>query len=377
MARACQARAATTEPFIDTVNTARDMDRIRQALGVSKISYYGLSYGTVLGAVYADLFPHRVATMVLDGAVDVNASLTRQAEEAAPAEEQSLLHLFATCLQQAPCPLGSDPQAFFTRLAASLTDHPLPAPGHGDTSPVTVGDLDTATLFELSVVQGPRSYYSALLAAQHGDGAPLRTLALVFDTDIDGAPLVDPLWAITCNDAAGHPGPLAAGDLARTLNARYPLIGGVRGDLHDGRLRLVAVGPATGDGSPPEGDAADHGHRQHRRSQHPDHRGRASGRHLPHCQHGDVARVGPYLVAQRFDRPVHAGVGHHLPLRRRPPPFRHRLRLTGCPGCPGCCHRYRTTVTSSRSRARRGHSAAARVARPTSSASTGVPSTMG
>ena len=59
MARACQARAAATEPFIDTVNTARDMDRIRQALGLSTISFYGLSYGTVLGAVYADLFPHR------------------------------------------------------------------------------------------------------------------------------------------------------------------------------------------------------------------------------------------------------------------------------------------------------------------------------
>ena len=121
MARACRARAASTEPFIDTVNTARDMDRIRQALGVSKISYYGLSYGTMLGAVYADLFPQRVATMVLDGAVDVNASLIRQAEEEAPAAEQSLLHLFATCLQQAPCPLGSDPRRLLRR-AGRLDD---------------------------------------------------------------------------------------------------------------------------------------------------------------------------------------------------------------------------------------------------------------
>ena len=73
------------------------MDRIRQALGLSTISFYGLSYGTVLGTVYADLFPHRVATMVLDGAVDVNASLTQQADQEAPAAEQSLDHLFATC----------------------------------------------------------------------------------------------------------------------------------------------------------------------------------------------------------------------------------------------------------------------------------------
>ena len=70
--------AGTTVPFMTTINTARDMDRIRQALGLSTISYYGLSYGTVLGADYADLFPHRVATMVLDGAVDVNATLTHK-----------------------------------------------------------------------------------------------------------------------------------------------------------------------------------------------------------------------------------------------------------------------------------------------------------
>lgn len=44
-------------------------------------------------------------------------------------------------------------------------------------------------------------------------------------TDIDGAPLVDALWAITCNDAGGHPGAITAGALARTLDAKYPLIG--------------------------------------------------------------------------------------------------------------------------------------------------------
>ena len=207
------------------MNTARDVDRIRQALGLPKISFYGLSYGTVLGAVYADLFPHRVATMVLDGAVDVNATLIRQAEQEAPAAEQSLDHLFATCPHLAPCPLGPDPRAVFARLAASLTNHPLPAPGHGDTSPVTVGDLDTATLFALSVPQFIPSYYPALTAAEHGNGAPLRSLALAFATDVNGASLVDPLWAITCNDAAGHPGPVTAGNLARALDARYPLVG--------------------------------------------------------------------------------------------------------------------------------------------------------
>ncbi len=150
MAAACE-KQPSLEPFVNTVNTARDMDRIRQALGLSTISYYGISYGTVLGAEYADLFPHRIDRMVLDGAVDVDATLTRQAQEAAPAEEQSLLHFFAECQQLRPCPFGTDPSAAFSRLVASLSRHPLPAPGSGDAYPVTVGDLDTATLFALSV----------------------------------------------------------------------------------------------------------------------------------------------------------------------------------------------------------------------------------
>ena len=144
--------------------------------------------------------------MVLDGAVDVNAPLTQQAMQEAPAAEQSLDHLFATCLADAPCPLGNDPQAFFSALATSLRDHPLPAPGSGDSYPVTEGDLDTATLFALSVAQSTGSFYSALIAAKGGNGVPLRNLALEFAADINGAPLVDPLWAITCNEAADHPG---------------------------------------------------------------------------------------------------------------------------------------------------------------------------
>lgn len=56
-------------PFITTANTARDMDRIREALGEAKISYYGESYGTYLGAVYTTLFPDRSDRIVLDSSL--------------------------------------------------------------------------------------------------------------------------------------------------------------------------------------------------------------------------------------------------------------------------------------------------------------------
>ncbi len=58
--------------YFTTANTARDMDRIRAALGVRTISYWGQSYGTYLGSVYTTLFPQHTDRMVLEGNVDAN-----------------------------------------------------------------------------------------------------------------------------------------------------------------------------------------------------------------------------------------------------------------------------------------------------------------
>jgi pimeloyl-ACP methyl ester carboxylesterase len=222
MAQACQTRFPQLTPFINTINTARDMDRIRAALGDPTISFYGLSYGTVLGTVYAQLFPQRVRSMVLDGAVDINATLTQQAIQQAPAAEQSLHHLLDTCGGVTPCPLGPDPVGYFQTVGRGLPSGTTT----GANPAVTVGDLDTATLLALSVPAFTSSYFQAVVAAHNGNPAPLRALALDFVTDIDGASLVDSLWAITCNDAGSHPGPVAAGTLARQLAAANPLIGG-------------------------------------------------------------------------------------------------------------------------------------------------------
>jgi pimeloyl-ACP methyl ester carboxylesterase len=70
VARQCAQHSGTELPFITTANTARDMDRIRMALGERVVSFYGISYGTVLGAAYASLFPQNTDRMVLDSATD-------------------------------------------------------------------------------------------------------------------------------------------------------------------------------------------------------------------------------------------------------------------------------------------------------------------
>ncbi|MFJ8651073.1 alpha/beta hydrolase [Streptomyces rochei] len=69
-AEACGEKHGDVLPYIDTVSAARDVDAIRAALGARKVNYFGYSYGTYLGAVYAKLYPDRVRRLVLDSVVD-------------------------------------------------------------------------------------------------------------------------------------------------------------------------------------------------------------------------------------------------------------------------------------------------------------------
>ncbi|MFC7469081.1 alpha/beta hydrolase [Actinomadura keratinilytica] len=68
--KGCQADAGKTLGHVSTVESARDLDLARSALGDEKLTYVGASYGTFLGATYAGLYPHRVGRLVLDGAMD-------------------------------------------------------------------------------------------------------------------------------------------------------------------------------------------------------------------------------------------------------------------------------------------------------------------
>ncbi len=223
--RSCRATRPALFPSVTTTTSARDMDRVRVALHVGMINFYGQSYGTVLGSVYRQLFPGHVRSMVLDGAVDANLSLATDATLEAPAIERALIYELNACTDAPGCPLGSDPVTFYRDLEQRLATSPLPAPGGGDTVPVTAGDLSTASLLYLSVPSLTPGYFGALVAAAAGDGAPLRSVALGLETDLDGSSLVGPLWTITCNDAVHHPSGGATAALARSLARRYPLGG--------------------------------------------------------------------------------------------------------------------------------------------------------
>ena len=223
--RSCRADHPALFPTVNTTTSARDMNQLRIALGVDRINYYGVSYGTVLGSVYRQLFPAHVRAVVLDGAVDANLSLTTDATLEAPAINAAIKYELLHCPDSATCPLGAHPVTLYRDLEQRLARSPLPAPGRGDDLPVTEGDLATATLLYLSIPALGPGYFSALASATAGNGAPLRAEAEELDTDTNGASLVGPLWTITCNDAATHPDARATAALARSLQKRYPFGG--------------------------------------------------------------------------------------------------------------------------------------------------------
>jgi pimeloyl-ACP methyl ester carboxylesterase len=104
--RGCQRESGSLLPYVGTANAARDMDVLRAAVGDPKLTYLGKSYGTFLGTWYAQLFPHRVRALVLDGAVDPAESAFRMNVIQAQGFQVALRSFVRDCLHVSNCPLG-------------------------------------------------------------------------------------------------------------------------------------------------------------------------------------------------------------------------------------------------------------------------------
>ncbi|EYR62509.1 proteinase [Actinotalea ferrariae CF5-4] len=106
-----EACAEATGPLIehvDTVSAAKDMDLLRAVLGDEQLHYAGFSYGTLLGATYAELFPDKVGRLLLDAAVDPANSSEELVVGQAAGFEEALRAYVAYCLDGPACPLTGD-----------------------------------------------------------------------------------------------------------------------------------------------------------------------------------------------------------------------------------------------------------------------------
>ena len=212
-------------PYFNTVNTARDMDVLRQALGDPKMNYLGFSYGTELGSVYAHLFPQNVRVAVLDGAVDPLTSGIQQFADQLSGFEKAFDQFAAYCPTSNGCNSMSDPRAVAESVEKSALASPL---GTGTSRRLTFSLAATGILQALYSKSLWPNLAAALIAAQNGDGSKLLTLADQYterNTDGTYSNIADANTAISCNDTAPGPTEAQIRSTASTWSTQFPLFG--------------------------------------------------------------------------------------------------------------------------------------------------------
>jgi pimeloyl-ACP methyl ester carboxylesterase len=127
---ACQAHSGEVLPHLTTANTARDMDLLRHVLGDNKLHYFGISYGTQLGGVYAHLFPQNVGRAVLDAVVDPDADGFQGTVQQLAGFQMALEHYMAHCAEQyeETCATGAggeEGNAILIDFLSQLAEEPL------------------------------------------------------------------------------------------------------------------------------------------------------------------------------------------------------------------------------------------------------------
>ena len=185
LARRCGQVSGQLLNNISTEDTARDLNRLRQLVGDRTLTYFGLSYGTLLGQTYANLFPTRVRAMLLNAVVNavpwVKNAETRTAYQAGSADAV-FTQFVALCQGAGParCALTRHPETAAQRVAGLFRRArraPIPAPHASPPGVLSYSDLLLTTFSALRSPDGWPRYARELDAAAGGDGSALETLA--------------------------------------------------------------------------------------------------------------------------------------------------------------------------------------------------------
>jgi pimeloyl-ACP methyl ester carboxylesterase len=201
----CEKNADPVMRFMGTANAARDLDIVRSVVGDASFNYLGKSYGTYLGAVYAELFPTRVGRMVLDGVLPPDLDLTELSLGQAKAFEVAFNDFARDCSEQDDCPFEGSASDVAQQIRDTLTDL--------DANPIEVEGRSlnegVATYAVLSYLYFPPSDYPRLreaLARVVNEQDGTRLLELLderMSRGPDGRYLdnsTDAFYAVTCAD---------------------------------------------------------------------------------------------------------------------------------------------------------------------------------
>ncbi len=200
----CLHRNGNLARHMSTVEVAKDLDILRQLLREPKLTYFGASYGTLIGATYANLFPTHVGRMVLDGAIDPALSNAQISLGQAHGFEVALRSYVRDCVAQGGCILGRSVDQGTKKIRAFLDGvERAPLPTNGDRM-LTAG----TALLGVSLPLYVKQYWPTLTAAldqamNDHNGSALLALA---DAEISRGPdgytsnLVASLYAVNCLD---------------------------------------------------------------------------------------------------------------------------------------------------------------------------------
>ena len=202
----CDENSGSILPYISTRSSATDMNSIREALGEDKITYFGFSYGSELGATWATMFPDTVRAAVFDGAVDPAVTATEEGLSQAKGFEGSLNTFLAKCAATPSCEFynGGKSAAALDKLLLSIDAQPLMV--SADRTAVTQGVAFTAIAQAMYSDSLWPQLEAALASAQKGDGSGLLGLYDdYFQRNSDGSygNQLEAFLAISCLDDPG------------------------------------------------------------------------------------------------------------------------------------------------------------------------------
>lgn len=227
----CLERNGDLLGYVDSESATRDFDMVRAVLGAETMDYLGFSYGTLLGALYADLFPTHVGRFVLDGILDPALDVNQVAAMQTAGMEQSLYNWIETCVSGRKCPLGDSLEAgkakmteFFEEVAES------PLPTSDPQRPLTLGLARTAVIGSLYSTSNYPLLTQAMQQAFEGDGSALLFLADYFnDRGLDGvynSNADDAFLAVNALDYEPVGTPQEWEAAAAQIARDYPILGG-------------------------------------------------------------------------------------------------------------------------------------------------------
>jgi pimeloyl-ACP methyl ester carboxylesterase len=166
-------------PYIGFDTTARDIDQVRRALGERRLNYLGLSGGGYIGTRYAELFPGRIRTMVLDSPINHSEDMGSFLLDEVGGFDRGFDNFVSWCKGSASCAIhqadpNTDPAAAFDQLLQTADQHPIPSSGP-DTRPVTGTDIRLAVLAVLQLGRRNWPIIGTLIQqARTGDGSFTR-----------------------------------------------------------------------------------------------------------------------------------------------------------------------------------------------------------